>query len=135
MFFGFVHIFSASATLFSTLSIMLEAGILLGAAYILTQRLWLVIGIHIAWDMATDGIFGVGSASLSGNLIKGVLKGRLTGSILLSGGKHGVEASIITIVIASIIGCLLLCQAWRNGKIGKFHQIKGERSDVNSKIQ
>jgi len=122
--FGLVHIFSAGATLLSTLSILLEAGVLLGAAYIFTERLWLVIGIHVAWDLAVDGIFGIGSAGLSGSSIQGLLQGRLSGGVLLSGGDQGVEASIITVTIALLAGIVLLWLAWRNGRFVRFRDVK-----------
>ncbi len=114
--FGLIHILSTGATLFSTLSVALEAGILLGAAYILTHRLWLAIGIHIAWDFAVDGIFGAGSSALSGKPMQGLLQARLTGMDLLTGGAHGVEASVVAILVAMIIGCFLTWLAWREKK-------------------
>lgn len=114
--FGLVHIFSAGATVFSTLSIMLEAGILLAAAYILTRRLWLAVGIHIAWDFAVDGIFGVGSSALTGNPIHGLLQAKLIGPDLLTGGQFGVEVSVIALVVALSVGALLTWKSWNAGK-------------------
>jgi membrane protease YdiL (CAAX protease family) len=58
--FGLIHLASSSATIFSTLTIALQAGIMLGAAYALTHRLWMALGLHTMWDFANDGIFGVG---------------------------------------------------------------------------
>ena len=114
--FGLIHIFSAGANLFSTLSIMLEAGLLLGAAYILTQKLWLAIGIHIAWDFAIDGIFGVGSSALADKPINGLFQARLVGMDLLSGGTHGVEASVVAILVTLVAGGFLTWLAWRSKK-------------------
>ena len=39
---------SRCATVMSTIVVGLEAGILLSAAYVLTRRLWLAVGIHFA---------------------------------------------------------------------------------------
>jgi CAAX protease family protein len=114
--FGLVHIFSVNATLVSTLSIMLEAGLLLGAAYILTGRLWLVIGLHIAWDFTIDGIFGVGASGLSDKPLQGLLQARLVGMDLLTGGAHGVEASVVAVLVALLAGCFLIWLAWRRKK-------------------
>ena len=114
--FGLIHIFSSGATLFSTLSIMLEAGILLGAAYILTKRLWLAIGIHIAWDIAVDGIFGAGASALSGKSMQGLIQARLMDPSLLSGGSQGVEASVVTLLVALMVGSFLTWLAWRGKK-------------------
>lgn len=97
--FGLIHVLSATATLQSVIAITLEAGLLLGAAYMLTKRLWLPIGVHVAWDLANDGIFGVGSSGASGDTISGLLQAKLTGPDLLSGGTAGVEASVVSVIV------------------------------------
>ena len=56
--FGISHLGNAHATVFGAVALMLEAGILLGACYLLTRRLWLAIGVHIAWNFVQGGIFG-----------------------------------------------------------------------------
>lgn len=120
--FGIVHIISTGATLFSALAIALEAGILLGAAFILTKRLWLAIGIHVAWDFAIDGIFGVGSPAISDKPIQGLIQARLMGIDLLTGGTHGVEASLVAVVVTLVAGCLLTWLAWRRKKFVSMHE-------------
>jgi membrane protease YdiL (CAAX protease family) len=97
--FGLIHILSATATVQSVIAITLEAGVLLAAAYLLTNRLWLPIGIHVAWDLANDGIFGAGSSGASGESIRGLLQANLTGPALVSGGSAGVEASVIAVIV------------------------------------
>ena len=60
-----------------------------GAAYMLTRRLWLCIGIHIAWNFTQAGIF---SSVVSGNIdLPGVIKAKIIGPALLTGGEFGVE--------------------------------------------
>jgi membrane protease YdiL (CAAX protease family) len=44
--FGLIHLTSAGATIFSAIALALQAGILLGAAYALTGRLWMAVGLH-----------------------------------------------------------------------------------------
>ena len=46
--FGAVHLSNADATAFGAVAIALEAGVLLGACYLVTRRLWFVIGLHAA---------------------------------------------------------------------------------------
>jgi CAAX protease family protein len=111
--FGIIHVLSASATVQSVVAITLEAGVLLGAAYLLTHRLWLPIGIHVAWDLANDGIFGVGAAGISGASIQGILQATLTGPVLLSGGTAGVEASLISVIVLLVVSIDLLRRAFR----------------------
>ncbi len=58
--FAAIHFFTNQASIIGTISATASAGFLLAAAYLLTRRLWLAIGLHIAWDVTSDGIFGVG---------------------------------------------------------------------------
>jgi membrane protease YdiL (CAAX protease family) len=111
--FGLIHLTSAGATIFSALAVALQAGVLLGAAYALTHRLWMAFGIHMAWDFANDGIFGVGLAGQTGQSLHGLLQASLTGSDLFTGGVLGVETSIISVIILTIAGMLLLRAAYQ----------------------
>ena len=110
--FAAVHTANPGASVFSTVAIFLEAGVLLGAAYILTRRLWMAIGIHFAWNFTQAGIFGVNVSGLSPG---GLLESRLSGPNLISGGSFGVEASIFAVVIGLAIGAVFLSVAHRRG--------------------
>jgi membrane protease YdiL (CAAX protease family) len=111
--FGLIHLTSAGATLFSALAVALQAGLLLGAAYAWTHRLWMAFGIHMAWDFTNDGVFGVGVAGQTGQSLHGVLQASLQGPALLTGGALGVETSLISVIVLSIAGILLLRMAYR----------------------
>ena len=86
---------------------------MLAAAYVLTRRLWLPIGIHAGWNFTQGGIFGV---SVSGHPSGGLLDGTLTGPEWLSGGDFGAEASIVAVVLGIALGTILLRMAWRRGR-------------------
>ena len=47
--FGLSHLENPNADMLSTVGIMFEGGILLAAAYLLTRRLWLSMGLHASW--------------------------------------------------------------------------------------
>lgn len=95
--FGAAHAANPGAGIRSSLAIALEAGILLGAAYAATTRLWLPIGLHIGWNFTEGSIFGL---SISGTTAKGgVLQGALHGSQVLTGGEFGPEASIVAVLV------------------------------------
>jgi membrane protease YdiL (CAAX protease family) len=113
--FGSIHLTSSGATLFNALAVALQAGVLLAAAYALTRRLWLALGIHMAWDFANDGIFGVGIAGQTGASIKGVLQASLNGPDLLTGGALGVEASVMTLAVTIMAGLFILLKAKQKG--------------------
>lgn len=110
--FGFAHMMNPNATLFSSFAIAMEAGILLGAAYVLTRRLWLAVGIHFAWNFTQGGIFG---GRVSGLTMDGLLESELSGPTLLSGGEFGVEASIFAVTLGVATGVWFLVRAGRKG--------------------
>lgn len=115
--FGFLHLANPNATLWGAVAIAIEAGIMLAAAYVYTRRLWLPIGIHFAWNFFQGSIFGV---AVSGNEVQGLLQSTLTGSVLLSGGTFGAEASIFAVVICLIAGISLTMLAIKKGNFIEY---------------
>lgn len=113
--FGFAHIGNEDATWFSSLAIALEAGILLGAAYMLTRRLWLAIGIHAAWNFTQGWVFSVPVSG--GDAPLGLLITRRVGPDWLTGGDFGLEASAVAMVVATLAGVLMLRRALANGQV------------------
>ena len=111
--FGFLHLVNPQATLQGAAAIVLEAGVMLAAAYVLTRRLWLPIGIHAGWNFTQGGIFGV---SVSGFRSNGVFDGTLSGPEWLSGGTFGAEASIVAVVLGVVLGATLAVMALRRGR-------------------
>jgi hypothetical protein len=107
--FGALHITNPDATWFSSLAIALEAGILLGAAYLLTRRLWLAIGIHAAWNFTQGWVFSVPVSG--GDAPLGLLITRRVGPDWLTGGDFGLEASAVAMVVATLAGLLMLHRA------------------------
>ena len=100
VFFGAAHAFNPGATFSSSLAIALEAGILLGAAYAATTRLWLPIGLHIAWNFTEGPVYGM---SVSGGTMGGdLLRGSINGPRILTGGQFGPEASIVAVLVCLV---------------------------------
>jgi uncharacterized protein len=94
--FGLVHGMDPGATATALASVAL-AGLLLGAAFALTGRLWLPIGIHAGWNFAEGSLFGT---AVSGHdLGASLIKARVAGPELLAGGRFGPEASIVTVIV------------------------------------
>lgn len=106
--FGFVHITNDNATWFSSAAIAIEAGVMLGGAYMLTRSLWVPIGLHFGWNV-TQGL--VWDVPVSGNDVDGVVNARLLGNELISGGAFGLEASVIAVVLAGGFGVWLVKRA------------------------
>lgn len=113
--FGFLHAGNDNATFFSSLAIAIEAGTLLGAAYMLTRNLWLAIGLHAGWNV----IQGLWDVPISGNDVDGLVQARLEGSELLAGGGFGLEATIFALVVATGAGIWMLVKAVKSGRVVK----------------
>jgi len=112
--FGAAHAANKGATVGSSVAIALEAGVLLGAAYALTQRLWLPIGLHLGWNFAEGSIFGM---SVSGRAREGsLITGELHGNTLLTGGAFGPEASIVAVIVCLTAAVYLLWKATHRPK-------------------
>lgn len=124
--FGVAHIFNPNATWFSSFAIAVEAGLLLGGAYMLTRSLWLPIGIHAAWNFTQGEIFGV---PVSGNAVHGLLRSRLSGPPLLTGNGFGLEASLIALVTAGIAGIGFVVLAVRRGELVRPLWVRRRSSD------
>ena len=98
--FGLVHLPNEGAGLLSV-GITVVAGAFFAAAYMLTRRLWLCIGIHAAWNYTMGSIFSI---AVSGNESNGLLVGKLTGPEWITGGSYGLEASLLTLLALLLIG-------------------------------
>ena len=107
--FGFVHITNDNATVWSSLAIAVEAGLLLGAAYKWSGTLWVPIGIHWAWNYFQGPVFGF---SVSGNDTRSLIKPVIEGSEWLTGGSFGAEASIPAFVLGLAMAIVFL-YLWR----------------------
>jgi membrane protease YdiL (CAAX protease family) len=114
LFFGAVHLGNPGATLWSSLSIAIEAGILLGLLYHVTRSLWICAGMHLAWNVLQGTVFGI---AVSGLPADGFLVAKMTGPAWLSGGDFGAEASVVALLICTTLSAVLLGIARRRRSI------------------
>lgn len=113
VFFGALHLINPGATAWTAVAIVLEAGVLLGACWILTQNLWFVIGVHTAWNAVQSGLWGV---TVSGLLTqRGLFAAETSGPEWLTGGTAGVEGSVLSVVVCLATAIPLLVWAYRRG--------------------
>ncbi|MFJ8540424.1 lysostaphin resistance A-like protein [Streptomyces sp. NPDC093586] len=123
--FGALHLVNSGATVWGALAIAMEAGLMLGAAYAATRTLWLPIGLHLGWNFALSGIFGV---TVSGNedMPAGLLHGVLSGPTAVTGGDFGPEASIFAIIVCAVPTVMLLRSAKRRNHLYTRRQNRSE---------
>ena len=112
--FGLAHLNNPNASWFSSFAIAVEAGILLGAVYMLTRNLWMAMGLHAAWNFTQGFIWDV---PVSGIDTHGIVTARLDGPELLSGGTFGLEASMIALLCATALGLFYLRLAVKRGHV------------------
>jgi hypothetical protein len=104
--FGALHLLNPNSTLISGLCVGIEAGLLLGAAYIYTRNLWFPIAMHFAWNFMQSGIFG---AITSGNeKTSSLLTTKLTGNSFITGGQFGPEGTIQALIFCVLASIVLL---------------------------
>lgn len=92
------------------------AGLMFCALYALTGRLWVPIGLHLAWNFAQGYLFG---AAVSGNDLGGsiaVSTAHPDAATWLTGGPFGPEASVFALVLISATTMCALGLAWRTGR-------------------
>lgn len=113
--FGLSHYAPVEGALWGAFAITIEAGLLLAAAYMVTRRLWICIGLHMAWNFAQSGIFsGVVSGAFNH---PGLFSSSVEGPTILTGGTFGLEASIIAVLVCTAAGLMMLMAAVRRGHV------------------
>jgi CAAX protease family protein len=80
------------------------SGILFGAAVLATGRLWLPIGLHVAWNLFEGPVLGF---PVSGFVFPSDLTPVVTGPPLWTGGHFGPEAGLLG-TLACAAGTLIL---------------------------
>jgi hypothetical protein len=112
--FGLAHLANPNATVWSSLAIAIEAGLLLGMAYAWTRSLWFCMGLHAAWNFTQGPLLGI---TVSGVGLKGWLQASTQGPTLLSGGEFGAEASLLTVLLCLALAAYFIRRALAAGNI------------------
>lgn len=102
--FGLAHLPGNGAG-FLAISVMALAGVFFSAAFMLTRRLWLCIGIHISWNYVLGTVFSI---PVSGHESSGLVLGKLSGPSWMTGGSYGLEATIFTLFVLTALGTYFL---------------------------
>ena len=106
--FGAIHIVNPDASIWTSVAITIEAGLLLGAAYSFSGNLWLPIGIHWAWNFMEGNIFCFYVSGHPENYR--MLTPAISGPNIYTGGDFGPEASIIAIILGMFLSAWFI---WR----------------------
>jgi membrane protease YdiL (CAAX protease family) len=108
--FGALHLANPHSSVIVALSLAIEAGFMLGVAYLWTERLWMPIGLHGAWNFALAAVFG---GALSGTEVSAIIDAKLVGPEWISGGAFGIEGSLLSTIICCTAGLAILVEMLR----------------------
>ncbi|AXK32722.1 CPBP family intramembrane metalloprotease [Streptomyces armeniacus] len=128
--FGMSHLLNPNASLWGAIAIAIEAGGMLGAAYVATRSLWLPIGLHFGWNFAAGGIF---STEVSGNETpEGLLESTTSGPAAVTGGDFGPEGSLYSVLFGLLATVGFMWLARRRGYV--VPRRRADRVDATTKI-
>lgn len=114
--FGAGHLPNSASSIFAALCIAVEAGGMLGAFYALTGRLWVPIGVHMAWNFSQGYLFG--AAVSGGDLGPAIARSTAQPGVSewLTGGAFGPEGSLPALLVCGSVGTAALWLAWKAGR-------------------
>jgi membrane protease YdiL (CAAX protease family) len=128
--FGLAHIPGGGLSALG-LAVTMIAGLAFSAAFVLTRRLWLCIGIHAAWNYTLGSIFSI---SVSGHAAQGLVNAALNGPDWLTGGAYGLEGSAVTLVVLGLIAAVLLQIALRKDKFISMRALSAVQIESRAKV-
>lgn len=99
-----IHAANPGITLMPVVNLFVVA-IMFGLLFWYTDSMWLVGGMHFAWNFILGPIIGI---QVSGNVFPTtIFSPSVVGSELLTGGSFGIEGSILTTIFASVCSIVL----------------------------
>jgi uncharacterized protein len=113
--FGALHLTDPEPTALAGATVA-AAGLMFCALYALTGRLWVPIGLHLAWNFAQGYLFGaaVSGTNLGGSIA--VSTARSDAQAWLTGGTFGPEASVFALLLVSSVTLGALTLARKSGR-------------------
>ncbi len=99
--FGAAHMGHASPL--NALAIACHAGLILGLLYMATGRLWMSVGVHIAFNFTESSIFGINHDA--GLFHCTAVAGK---SAILTGGSFGPDGSAVSILVGGVYVAAIL---------------------------
>jgi membrane protease YdiL (CAAX protease family) len=113
--FGMGHADNPNATVLSSVNIAV-AGIFLATGYVMTGRLALPVGLHVAWNYFQGPVFGVPVSGIDlGHSLVPLKQG---GPALWTGGPFGIEGGLLGL-LAMLVGVAATAAwvKWREGSL------------------
>jgi len=113
--FGAAHLFNPDGSIWGSLALAVEAGLLFAAVYVLTRSLWWSMGLHFGWNVVQGPVFG---SIVSGDgQTQSWLVAAWRGPDILTGGVFGLEGSVVPVILGALLGLGILVYAQRQGVV------------------
>lgn len=119
--FGLLHALNPNSSIIDGLSIAVQAGLLLGVAYVYSRNLWLPIMVHFSWDFTESAIYG---ATVSGTTSQTLINSKITGAKWFTGAEFGPEGSLQATLLCLVASLVMLYLAHKKGNIIKPFWLK-----------
>lgn len=130
--FGMAHLSNPDATVWGAIAIALEAGVLFAALYAVTRSLWWTIGLHFAWNMLQGPVFG--SAVSGSGAASGWFQAQFSGPDWLTGGQFGIEASVVSVALLTLVGAALMHVIFHQGLAVAPYWVRKRRSAPSASV-
>ncbi|MEU2250600.1 CPBP family intramembrane glutamic endopeptidase [Streptomyces sp. NPDC019224] len=121
--FGVAHLGAPGAGVWSALAIALEAGAMLGVAFLWRRNIWFVASLHFVWN-TSEQLLGI---PVSGHTPQGLFTVDTHGSALLNGGAFGLETSIVPVLISVLLILVMFVLAGRSGGLRTRRAARAEK--------
>jgi len=109
--FGFKHLLFPGYTLWSVIAQSFEAGILFSSLFILSRKIWIIFGFHLAWNFIQYGII----LGFEPEKLVPLFISKFSGSSLITGLPVGPEASLLTLCLLTSVGIYFTVKAYKKG--------------------
>ena len=128
--FALVHSGNPEVSVIAIINVFV-AGILLGINYVYTRNLWFSIVFHFAWNFLQGPVLGF---DVSGLELESLVQADARGSILLTGGKFGFEASVIETALF-LISIFLLFRYYKGGDLNSRIVAENKNPGIESEYR
>ena len=108
--FGLLHLVTTDDTTAVSVLSTTMGGLMYGVAYLRSGRIWLGVGVHLAWNVVQGTVLGF---VVSGNddYSDALVHVTTSGAQWLGGGAYGPEGSVLSLVGRAVVIGLLLTPA------------------------
>lgn len=118
--FGLSHVGNPGADTGSLLLLAAGFGLLMALAYATTRNLWLLVGLHMGWNLTEGSLFGLLNSGQREPVAW--LKTTVSGSPWLTGGAFGPEGSLPLFALC-VFGVVAL--VWVAGQRNQWQSLNG----------